>query len=440
MGPMSTFLGPELQVYFIIAAFSFIMISFFNPGVGLVLMTFAMLFSPEFDVGSLASRSVVIRAEDILIPLLAIAWIARLAIRREARLFVASPLNIPIFSVLLLSVFSTARGIAAGSVPSPLTSFFFIGKITEFFAIFFLVMNYVRTERGVERFLIYVIWVVAILGVYTLFQVPHIEIFTEKRITAPFEGSPEPATIGGYMAFLLLIILSIFLYEPNAARKFLFAVLGLIVFIPFLYTLNRTSYVALLGGLFFIVLVEKRKWFTLLIFAFLLVSPLLLPKVVKDRIAWTWQDRVNPGRDLGVDASLQQRVYAFRKLFGLWRDSPIIGSGICSWGLPDSQYARTLQEIGVIGLGLWIWIFTRLYRMSRWLFDFYEEGMLKGFLLGYRAGLLAIAIHGFGAVTLYIVRIMEPFWFISGLVVSLYLIRIQEESQAAKEPLEETHV
>jgi len=434
---MSTLFAPEFQIYVVIAALAFIGVSFFKPGVGLVLMTFAMLFSPEFEIGSLASRSVVLRIEDILIPLLVLAWIARLAIRREFRLFAASPLNIPILAVLLLSIFSTGRGIAAGSVPSPLTSFFFIGKTMEFFAIFFLVMNYVRTEEGVRRFLTYVICVVALLGVYTLYQVPHIEIFTERRITAPFEGNPEPATIGGYMAFLLLIILSIFLYEENGARKFLFACLGVIVFIPFLYTLNRTSYVALLGGLFFLALVEKRKWFTLLMMAFLLVSPLLLPKVVKDRIAWTWQDAVNPGRDLGVDASLQGRIYAFRKLWGLWRDSPIIGAGVCSWGIPDSQYARTLQEIGIIGLGLWIWIFTRLYRISRWLFENCQEGMLKGFLLGYRAGLFVIAIHGFGAVTLYIVRIMEPFWFISGLVVSFYLIKIQEEKQAAAEPLEE---
>jgi hypothetical protein len=56
--------------------------------------------------------------------------------------------------------------------------------------------------------------------------------------------------------------------------------------------------------------------------------------------------------------------------------------------------------------------------------------------LGYQAGLLGLAIHGFGAVTLYIVRIMEPFWFVSGLVVSLYLIKIRESHSLAEESLE----
>ena len=410
-------------------AFFFVAISFLSPLVGLVLMTFAMLFSPEFVVGSIGVRSLTLRAEDILIPLLMLAWIARIAVRRDFRFLMASPLNVPILFVLGLSIFSTIRGIAVGSVPSTMESLFYIGKTVEFFAIFFLVMNYVRTEQNISRFLIYVIVVVALVGVYALFQVSSVEIFTENRITGPFEGRPEPSTIGGYMAFLLLIVISIFLYEENPMRKFLFALLGVIIFIPFLYTLNRTSYIALLGGLFFIALVEKRKWFTFLIISFLLLSPLLLPKVVKERIAWTWKDATNPGRELGVDASAQERIYAFRKLWsgGYPKETYVIGSGVCSWGLGDSQYARTLQETGILGLGLWIWIFTRLFRMSRWLFNFLEEGMLKGFLLGYRAGLLGLIIHGFGAVTLYIVRIMEPFWFVSGLVVSLYLIKIQEK-------------
>jgi hypothetical protein len=316
---------------------------------------------------------------------------------------------------------------------------FYIGKTAEFFAIFFLVLNYVRTEEGIRRFLIYILLVVFLVGIYTLLQVPHVEIFTLKRITAPFEGQPEPATVGGYMAFLLLIITSIFLYERNMIRKWILGLTGIVIFIPFLYTLNRTSYIALFAGLLFIALVGKRKQLIFFMLAFLAACPLLLPSIVKERIAWTWEDSVNPDRDLGVDASLQHRIYAFSKLWTLSQGNRLLGTGVCSWALPDSQYARTAQEIGFLGLGLWIWIFTRLYRLSKWLFDNLEEDMLKGFLLGYRAGLLGIAIHGFGTVTLYIVRIMEPFWFISGLVVSLYLIRIREEEQVAEESLEVLH-
>lgn len=434
---MNALFVPEFQIYWVLGIAFFLAISFLSPTVGLTLMAFAMLFSPEFSIGSIGTREMTLRTEDILIPLLLMAWISRLAIRREFQLIVASPLNFPILLLIGLSILSTARGIAVGSVPSPLTAVFYILKTVEFFTVFFLVLTAVRTEPAIRRFLAFTILVFVCVGVYALFQVPSVEIFSTNRITAPFEGNPEPATIGGYMAFLLLIITSLFLYEKNPARKWLYGLIGIIVFIPFLYTLNRTSYAAFLAGLFFIALIEKRRRFVLFVIALLLITPVFFSGAVKERIAWTWKDAVNPGREIGVDASMQQRVYAFKKLWGFWKESPVIGWGVCSWALPDSQYARTLSEIGILGLGLWIWIFTRLFKMSKWLFENSGDGMMKGFLLGYRAGLLGLAMHGFGAITLYIVRIMEPFWFVSGLVVSLYLIKIREVEEARMESLEE---
>jgi energy-converting hydrogenase Eha subunit B len=53
---------------------------------------------------------------------------------------------------------------------------------------------------------------------------------------------------------------------------------------------------------------------------------------------------------------------------------------------------------------------------------------------------VGILVHGFGAITLYIVRIMEPFWFVTGLVVSLYLIKVQEAGKMREESLEEVSV
>ncbi len=89
-------------------------------------------------------------------------------------------------------------------------------------------------------------------------------------------------------------------------------------------------------------------------------------------------------------------------------------------------------------MGIWLWIFWRLFRMSQWLFDALEGGYRKGMVLGYRAGLVGILLHGFGAITFYIVRIMEPFWFITGLIVSLYFLKLRENQAALAEVEEES--
>lgn len=419
----------------IVLGISFLILSFFSIQTGLVLMIFAMLFSPEFEVGKIGIRSLIIRIEDVLIPILIMAWLSRLAIRKEHLLIKSNPLNRPMASVIIISLISTFWGMSQGSFSSPLPSVFYFLKTMEFFFIFFLTVNYVRTIRQIKLFLFFALLTVTFIGIYTLFQVPHTQIFSEHRITAPFEGIPQPATVGGYMAFLLLIIFGLFLCEDTPVRRILYLIMGTTIFIPFLYTFNRTSYMALAVGLIFLSLLVRRVWLFVLLPIVLLSSPLWAPKSVKERIAFTWEDGVYERREFGVDVSFQERIHQYKKLWNSVHESPIIGLGIGSWEYLDSQYARTFHEVGAIGLGLWLWIFLRLFRMSFWLFKTLLNGSLRGMSLGYAAGLAGLLVHSFGVITFYVVRIMEPFWFISGLIVSLYSIKVSEavEERALEE-------
>jgi len=414
----------------------FLILSFFSIQTGLILMTFAMLFSPEIQVSTIGPRALVIRAEDVLIPILAMAWLARLAIHREFRPLVSSPLNKPIGLFLALSIGSTMWGISQGAAPV-LPAIFYLLKTIEFLLIFFLVLNYVRTARQVNIFLFFTLLTVTLIGIYTLFQVPETEVFSEKRISAPFEGVPQPASVGGYMAFLLLIVLSLFLCDSQPFRKVLYAIMGVIIFIPFLFTFNRTSYAALIVGAILVTLLVKKVWVMAVLSCFLLTAPLWAPQTVRARIAYTWEDAINPGREMGVDVSFQERIHQYKKMWNSVRGSPFIGLGVASYDYLDSQYARTFHEVGIIGLGLWLWVILRLFRVSYWLFKTLPRGPLKGMSLGYAAGLAGLLVHSFGVITFYVVRIMEPFWFMSGLVVSLYLVKVSEKQQEEERQEEE---
>ena len=385
----------NVNFFIILGGIFFFFISFFSMGTGLILMALSMLFSPEFRVGSVVMHAITLRAEDVLIPILALSWVAQRATRRSGALVVSTPLNAPVGILLAISIFSSLRGLTADYV-TPLPCFFYILKTTQYFLIFYLFASYVKSEKQVRFYLWFAILTAALIGLYTLWQVPSVRIFSEHRITAPFEGDPEPATIGGYMAFLLLIIFSLFLYQRQIAFRWFLALLGLIIFVPFLFTLNRTSYAALFLGLIFIAFVEKEKRiFIFQILGIFLLAQAFIP-AVHERIAFTWTDAVNPGRELGVDFSFQERIYAFRKIWPSWKLSPLIGWGVTSIDVLDSQYARTLHEIGIIGLGVWIWIFVRLIKISLWLFETLENETLKGMVLGYSAGIFGLLIHGFG--------------------------------------------
>jgi hypothetical protein len=43
----------------------------------------------------------------------------------------------------------------------------------------------------------------------------------------------------------------------------------------------------------------------------------------------------------------------------------------------------------------------------------------RSLAMGYLAGLVALLVHGIGANTFIIVRIMEPFWFFTAIIVLL---------------------
>lgn len=415
----------HVQMLSVILGLVFFIISFISLRIGLVILAISMLFSPEISAGAVGSRPLTLRIEDVLIPILAVAWLAQVAVKRQWGVFSYTPLNLPILWVLFLSVFSTARGALAGIVP-PLTGTFYVLKTVEFFFIFYLTLNYVKEEKQIMFYLFFVLLTGCVLGFYTIVQVPQVRMFTEHRITAPFEGSPEPATAGGYLLFLMMISLSIVLFEKRLFMKWFFTFFTGLLFVPFLYTLNRASYMAMIGGIIYLAIAARKKWFLVLVIGFLVTSPVWAPGPVRERIAFTWEDGKAPGRVLGVDYSLQERVFAFKKMYPTWKKSPLIGWGVMSWDMADSQWARTLHEVGIIGLLFWLWIFVRLYKIAWWLFKNQGEGLFKGMCMGYCAALIGLFFHGFGAITLCIVRIMEPFWFMSGLIVSLYLIEVRK--------------
>ena len=430
---MIIFQDPTVQMLLGILGLVYFFISFFSIPVGLVIMVIAMIFSPEIPLGAIGARDIVVRIEDLLIPLLTLAWLAHTVVNRKGTGFVKSPLNLPILLLVGLSLFSTVFGAIRGWL-NPVQALFYLGKTIEYFMIFFIVINSVRSERGVRIFLFFMLLTLTGLILYTTWQIPSTAMFSTHRLTAPFEGGrPQPATVGGYIAFFSVIILSLLIYIKKPLLQWLLSALALLSVVSLLYTFNRSSYIAFLGGVLLLAILSKKRWLNVLFAAFLILSPFVLPRAVKERIAYTWEDAKNPYRVLGVDASLQERIFSFRRAWDSLKTSPFFGKGITSYNYVDNQYTRSLCEIGLIGLALWLWIYFRLFKISRWLHHVLEDEIFKGLALGYSAGILCLLLHGFGSITFYVVRIMEPFWFISGLVVSLYLMTLRSYSAVESE-------
>ena len=92
---------------------------------------------------------------------------------------------------------------------------------------------------------------------------------------------------------------------------------------------------------------------------------------------------------------------------------------MASYGFMDAQYVRTLVETGLFGLAAFGWLMINIFRMAHLRLHEAQDRFAVALSLGYLAGFVALLVHGIGANTFIIVRIMEPFWLVTALVVAL---------------------
>ena len=155
----------------------------------------------------------------------------------------------------------------------------------------------------------------------------------------------------------------------------------------------------------------------------LALSPLIIPRVAKERIAFTFSQPEEKGQiefgKIRLDTSASARIIGYQEGLSAWRERPILGYGVTGHHFMDAQYPRILVETGIIGMLAFIWLIYALFRLgfTTWLDQ--QDDLLRGLSVGLIAGLVGLLVHAIGANTFIIVRIMEPFWCLTGIVFAL---------------------
>ena len=425
---------PKTSLLLALGASLFI-IAFAKTEYALYFLILAMLISPELLVGAgegglYHGRQLVVRLDDLLLLVVGFSWLAKTAIYKELGLFRKTPLNRPIFAYVVVCSFSTLLGAAFGRLD--LTSgFFYVVKYIEYFIIYFMVVNHVREEAQVKRLLQVAFLACFLVSLFALYQIP-----TGGRVTAPFEGERgEPNTLGGYLLFMLALSIGIYLNSRGAKRKLLWGGFSLLIFIPFMFTLSRSSWLAAIPMvLAFLILSPKRLWIALFLIGGVLLLPKLSPQLVKDRIDYTFHqpyhgDQLTIGNKR-LDTSASARLRSWQQGLKDWTKHPLFGYGITGYYFMDAQYVRTLVETGILGLGVFLWLLFSLFRESCRVYrqigahSWYYRGLIQGYI----AGLVGLFVHCLGVNTFIIIRIMEPFWFLTGILI--VLPRVLESSKS----------
>jgi hypothetical protein len=408
------------RLIFGVAALALFSLVFIRTEFGLYVVIFSMLLSPEFSVaGGLAERrEAAIRVEDILLGVIGVAWLAKTAVNKELGLVVETPLNRPIAIYIASQLVATLIGMVAGTVKTA-AGLIYVVKYVEYFLVYYMVANNVDDRPHAWRLLGAAFVTAALVSLHGLSQIP-----AGGRVSAPFEGDlGEPNTFGGYLVMMMAVAAGLACAAPTFRRRLAYTGLVALMFLPFLYTLSRASYLAAVPALVALFFLFPRRRVVIAAVAGVAVTIAVIspPEAVKKRVNYTFQG--HGGRAVAtvghLDPSTVERLEAYEAAFEGWVASPIIGRGVTGFRFIDAQYPRLLVESGVVGFAAFAWLIgalivgvVRVHRDA-------DTPMVRGLAGGFLAAIAGILVHGIGANSFIIIRIMEPFWLLAALVLAM---------------------
>ncbi|MCC6696798.1 MAG: O-antigen ligase family protein [Candidatus Hydrogenedentes bacterium] len=407
---------------------------------GVFFLVIAMLLSPEIDAGKvgLGNRALNVRYNDGLIIVVFVGVLVKIAFEGRQHFWLPNPVNPGIalyYGVCLLSTMFAYRA----SIPlfDKQEALFTLLKMAEFYMIFVLVGNAIRSIRQVrQQLVVFFITaaIVALYGLYTRF------ISGMDRVSAPFEqGGTEPNTLGGYLVMVMCLAAALYTQAPNRQAKILCGLMAFVPFFTFLFTLSRASYIAFIAGLVALGIIARKPTIIVAVAAVLIASPFIMPDDVKDRVNYTFQR--GDGKDvsiagyetgLQVDKSTHERIYVWQKVrynLYVW---PWFGGGV-SWDrVLDSMYARVLIETGIVGFVAFVFLQLRLLKTMREAYLWNSNWLARGIAMGMFATTIALITHSMGTISFLIVRMMEPYWFLVALAVLARHLAIEEYVRAKR--------
>jgi len=401
-----------------------LVVAFVSTRLSLYLLVFSMLLSPEFLIGNLTGgggatgRGITIRFDDFLLVVIGFVWLAKMAIHKGGTPFLRTPLNGPIMFYIAAAGLATLIGVLGGRV-KPMSGFLYWLKYYEYVFLYFMVVSAVTTKEEARALVFASLVTCFLVSLFAIAQIP-----SGERASAPFEGEMgEPNTLGGYLVFMLAIVVGLLLTREAVTNRLPLLLLLVAGTVGLMATLSRASFLA--AGVLILSVIgfmaPRRPILMTMVLLGILSTPLWVPHAVKERISYTFTQAEEEGQfrlgTLRIDTSTSDRLRSWHQSLELWQKFPLWGTGITGGPFLDAWYPRVLTETGLLGLVAFFVLIGSIFRMGITSYRHATDQFARGVALGFLLGLTGLMVHAVGSNTFLIVRIMEPFWLFAALVV-----------------------
>ena len=137
------------------------------------------------------------------------------------------------------------------------------------------------------------------------------------------------------------------------------------------------------------------------------------------------------------------RIKLWQEALSIIKDFPMLGSGPNTYTAiiqvykkplpytgyyPHNCYLHMAAEMGILGLGAFIWVVVTLFKVTLANLKMINSGLYGALLLGLLAGLFGFLGHSFIDTDFYTLQLGNLMWFVMGLIIAVQKIALGENS------------
>lgn len=404
-----------------------------DPSWPMLFYAAAVAVSPEFNFLGFEK----IRVSDLLLPVLLLVFVGARATEghraRSRRISEPIPLLAPM--VLLLAwdaaayfLFSEQGPLARGGM--------YLLKRTEFFVVYFLGVGVVTSEWSWLRIIRVFSLAAPILNLSVLW-----ELFSNPqlhRASGVIKGQETSTAL--FIVVLMGLVLGALPHIRGSCERISLTLGALTGAAALLATGSRAGMIC--AGVLFVAEAMRTRNLRVPILAALVILAfpawLLMPETVQDRFEGTgtefnqaWSGLVSNPEDMpspGSSSLVARLLVARHVVTEVLPRNPIfgLGTGRIGLGAIDNMYLCEWVYHGLVGLGLLVALLWALGRTLRSIARQAKDPLLKSMAGSLFSVLVALVLSGLVAETFYLIRPMEAYLLLVGLVVGRSRLRESE--------------
>lgn len=364
---------------------------------------------------------------DILVLAMIIKWVLNKRNSKEG-LFVKNPFNLPL---ILLGIWSFLELLYSSSyleLPFPLNMedprFASWKNFMMIPLLYFIVVNNIKNPKHIKIILFFMVLSILMLdrNFVNIIRLRDTSHFSDDLRVVGSASALTGNALGVFLAQYCIVLVSVMWYVRGMWIKYLLAIPIMLSYYCVMFLFSRSGYLASVVGWTFLGIVHDRKIFVGLIVLFLFWQT-LLPVAVKERIEMTKTSE-------GYDATTQQRFAMWKMAEGVILSSPVFGAGFdatkylgvtdgskSTWTSFHNGYLQQAVEMGLVGLGIYLWLFWLAIKAGWRLYKIAEDPVEKGLGLGLVGCVLACMAGNFAGTYWNYLIVMGFFWTLVALVV-----------------------